>query len=175
MAEPLVETVDLDADENNELLFKVNVEGHVVGPAKVRLVCESEDMSYMFPGRPASDGLVQFVVHKAASLKEGTYPTRVEVLIENRYFVPVTFNINLKKAVQVFAEAVQIPRVVKQSDVKVSAVPVVVKARPEPKPLVIEGPQRVPETKKVVQPNVPAKPAVEPKTLAGRYQSRKTK
>lgn len=169
MAEPIVETVTLDSDESNELLFKVNIEGHVVGPAKVRLVCESDDMSYMFPGRPADDGLVQFLLHKAAGMKEGTYPARVEVLIENRYFIPVEFNIELKKVVQVFAEAVKVvPRQSQRQDIKVSAAPIIVKPRVEPKPVVIEGPQRVKDQPVVVSTKV------ETKTLADRYKNRKS-
>ena len=176
MTEPIVETIELDADESNELLFKVNIEGHVVGPAKVRLVCESDDMSYMFPGRPSDEqGLVQFVLHKTAGLKEGTYPARVEVLVENRYFVPVSFNIEVKKTVQVFAEAVSLPKPVKRdSDVRVSAVPVIVKPKKMPQPVVIEGPQRVQEKNTVVQPIVEKKSLSRPKTLADRYRVRKS-
>lgn len=173
MTEPMIETLELDIDENNELLFKVGIEGHVTGPAKVRLVCEADDVSYIFPGRPTEDGIVQFVLHKAAGLKEGTYPAKVEVLLENRYFVPVMFNINLKRAVTVVAEAVQLPKPIKKQDIIVSAVPVVVKAKVEPKPVVIEGPQKVVANEKVVSIVVVEKhPVVKAGTLAERYGRR---
>jgi hypothetical protein len=159
MSETLIETVQLDSEENNELLFKVNVEGHVSGPAKVRLVCESNDVEFMFPGRPAGDeGLVQFVLHKSAGLKPGTYPSRIEVLIENRYFVPVEFNIELKKTVQVFVEAVNRPTPVKKNDVQVSAVPVV---SSKPTPLVIEGHKKTLSVKSI--------------TLADMYKQKRVK
>lgn len=183
MSETLLETVQLDQAESNELLFKVQIEGHVSGPAKVRLVCESEDMSFMFPGRPAGEeGLVQFVLHKAAGLKEGIFPARIEVLIENRYFVPVEFNIEMKKAVQVFAEAVKLPQVIRRQEITVSASPVTVKKKPEPTPVVIEGPKKVQETAKVVPPVVtqrhpeakPVTPRTLPHTLSERYQLPKT-
>lgn len=49
--ESLLETIDLDIEESNELLFKVKVEGADPAPVKVRLVCESGDMAYMFNGQ----------------------------------------------------------------------------------------------------------------------------
>lgn len=146
MTELLVETIELDTDESNELLFKINIEGHVAGPTKIRLVCESEDMSYMFPGRQSEEkGLVQFIVHKAAGLKEGTYPARIEVLVENRFFVPVNFNIEMKKTVTVVAEAIKLVK--REQEVRVTASPVIKK-----KPIVVESVQR---------------------TLADRYKNRK--
>lgn len=178
MTEPLVETVELDVDESNELLFKVAIEGHVVGPAKVRLVCESDEMAYMFHGRPASDqpGLVQFILNKG--LAAGTYPARIEVMVENRYFVPVNFNIEMKKAVSVVVESVQAVKIVKRDDVKVTASQIVVKPRVEAKPVMIEGPQR-PQTKKGEQPSLPEvkgpKTPLRSGTLAQRYQQRSSK
>lgn len=154
----ITETVELDVDEINELLFKINIEGHISGPAKVRMICEGDDVSYMFPGRPDKDGLVQFVIAKNSGLGEGTYPSKIEVLIENRYFVPVQFNVLIKKAVQVFAEVVQVPSVKKASPVLVSASRVQLKQEKQPQ-VVIEGPE------KKTRPSVTM-------TLADRYKER---
>lgn len=131
--EPLLETIDLDMEESNELLFKVKVEGADPAPAKVRLVCESGDLAYMFNGRAAGgDGLVQFNLPVMKDkLREGLYQARVEVLIENRYFAPVQFQVNFKKAVKVVAEAINVAPRKAAPEVKVSAVPVV---RPKPAP-----------------------------------------
>lgn len=158
MSEPLVETVQLDVDESNELLFKVAIEGHVVGPAKVRLVCESDQMSYLFHGHPSADqeGLVQFVLNKG--LAAGVYPSRIEVMVENRYFVPVNFNIEMKKTVSVVVESVQPVKAIKRDDVRVSASQIIVKQQQpkvESRPVVIESPQPI------------------KKTLAERYKQRK--
>lgn len=136
----MLETIDLDMEESNELLFKVKVEGADPAPAKVRLVCEQGDLAYMFNGRGAGgDGLVQFNLPVMKDkLKEGLYLARVEVLIENRYFAPVQFQVNFKKAVKVVAEAVNVvPRKV-APEVKVSAVPVV-----KPKPVAPVAPAPV--------------------------------
>ena len=158
MMESLIETIDLDMEESNELAFKLKVEGTANSPAKVRLVCEGSDVSYMFNGRGTSEeGVVQFVLPQMKDkLAEGTYQARVEVLIENRYFSPVQFNINFKKAVKVVAEALFVsPKVVKP-EISVSASPILV-SRPAPqvqaKPLVVQSPAKtlVQEQKSVVE------------------------
>ena len=127
--EPLLETVELDSEASNELLFKVKIEGVAASPAKVRLVCEGKDMSYMFHGVPTQDvDVVSFTLppmHK--TLGEGTYKSRVEVLVENRYFAPVEFQISLRKVVSVVAEAVKVQPRRKEPEIKVTAAPVVVK------------------------------------------------
>ena len=139
--ESLSESVELDMEESNELAFKIKVEGAASSPAKVRLVCENGDMSYMFNGHgTGEDGVVQFVIPKMSDkLKEGEYLAKVEVLIENRYFSPVQFNINFKKAMKVMAEAVKIvPRAASTPTMTVTAKPVViVKPKAEPKPIVV--------------------------------------
>lgn len=166
MMDELLETIDLDMEESNELLFKVNVEGAAASPARVRLVCEAGAMAYMFNGHPTEDeGVVQFIIPQMTGRldEEGTCLARVEVLIENRYFAPVQFGINFKKAVKVFAEAVSIPQVKKQTGITVSAAPVVVKKQ-EPKVTVNEG--KRPAT--IAQPEKSSKGS-----LAERYQRRK--
>lgn len=151
--EPMLETVDLDMEESNELLFKVKVEGADPAPAKVRLVCEQGDLAYMFNGRSAGgDGLVQFNLPVMKDkLKEGLYLARVEVLIENRYFAPVQFQVNFKKAVKVVAEAVNVVPRKTAPEVTVSAVPVV---KPKPAP-VVQQPVAPPPAKKRIEREAP--------------------
>lgn len=131
----LLETLELDADEANEMLFKVNVEGHAVGPARVRLVCEVGDVAMMFPGRPSTDGLIQFIIPKN-SLKEGKHHSLVEVMVDNKYFVPVEFNVEIKRQVQVVVETVKYVK--PQSELKITAAPIIVKkTQPTTQPIVV--------------------------------------
>lgn len=164
--EPLLETIDLDMEESNELLFKVKIEGVDPAPAKVRLVCESGDLAYMFNGRSAGgDGLVQFNLPVMKDkLREGLYQARVEVLIENRYFAPVQFQVNFKKAVKVVAEAINVVPRKTAPDVKVSAVPVV-----RSKPVTAPAPVAKKPTR-VAPP--PARESAQV-TLKERFQSRR--
>ena len=98
--EPLLETITLDPEDSNELLFKVRVEGVDQAPAQVRLVCESGDVSYMFNGRASGEeDIIAFNLPiMKDKIREGCYLSKVEVLIENKYFAPVSFQINFKKA-----------------------------------------------------------------------------
>jgi len=182
--EPLLETIDLDVEEAAELLFKVKVEGIEPAPAKVRLVCEAGDVAYMFNGHPTSDdGVVQFLLPVLKDkIREGIYSSRVEVLIENRYFAPVNFNIHFKKAVKVVAEAVQVPQRRVAPQVSVTAAPIVVKkpAPPAPVPAPVAKPVVVEAPVKHVQETVAAPKKIAPPpskfnasmTLRERYNSR---
>jgi hypothetical protein len=103
-------------------------------------------------------------------LQEGTYSARVEVLIENRYFSPVQFQINFKKALKVVAESIFVAPRAAKPEISVSAAPIMVaKPTQQARPVVIESaPQpvvqaasRVVEKKEVVpvQAPPPKKPA----------------
>lgn len=131
----VTETIELDVEEPNELLFKVKVEGADSGPVSVRLVCESGDVSYAFGGSSVGhDDLMQFNVPvMKGRLKEGTYDSRVEVIVDNRFFVPVEFKVNFKKTMRVVAEQVTVR---KPTEVKVSASVVHNPAPPKERPVV---------------------------------------
>ena len=124
--DPLLETVSLDIDESNDLTFKVKMEGTTSSSAKVRLVCEGKDFSYMFNGYgTGEDEVVQFTIPSMVNkVPEGTYDARVEVMVENRYFTPLRFQIAFKKTLSVVAESIQVrPRTTRQ-EIKVTAAPV---------------------------------------------------
>jgi len=125
--ENLTEALNLDVEEQNELLFKVVVEGAEQAPASIRLICENTDgMSYMFKGTPINgEGVISFnLPPMVGKLKEGTYDGKVEVLIENKCFTPVQFKMNFKKTVKVVAEAV-VPVQNRKQELKISAQPIV--------------------------------------------------
>ena len=128
--ENLLETVDLDIEESNELTFKIKLEGVGTNPVKVRLVCEDNEMAYMFNGYgTGEDGVVQFLLPQMKNkLSEGTHPARVEVLVDNRYFSPVQFQINFKKVVSVVAESMFVAsKPPARQEIKVSAHPITVR------------------------------------------------
>lgn len=140
----LNETVSLDLEESNDLTFKIKMEGAASSPAKVRLVCEGNDFSYMFNGYgTGEDEVVQFTIPKMSSkLTEGTYSARVEVLVENRYFAPLHFQINFKKMLSVVAESIKVSPKSGLSDIKVTAAPVASQKPIQPQPSKIKFEQR---------------------------------
>jgi hypothetical protein len=151
--EQLNETVTLDLEESNDLTFKIKMEGAAASPAKVRLVCENNDFAYMFNGYgTGEDEVVQFTVPRMdKKISEGTYDARVEVLVDNRYFAPLQFQINFKKTLSVVAEAIQVVKKPAKPEITVTAYPVVTakptssssikfEQRPSPKQTVSETP-----------------------------------
>lgn len=144
------ETIELKLDEANELLFKVTIQGADAAPAKVRLVCEGEDISYMFEGHSTDNGDIRFVVPEMKkSIADGAaYTGRIEVLVENRYFTPVEFDIAFKQSMKVVAESVKLtPTTKKPANVVVQASiqkapPATVQEAPKPRPIVTAPPRK---------------------------------
>lgn len=100
------ESIQLELDEVNELVFKVSVQGADSMRVKTRMVCEADGLSYMFDGRELPDGDMRFVVPvMKGRLSEGvSYKSRVEVLVEDKYFSPVEFDLTFKQSVKVVTE-----------------------------------------------------------------------
>jgi len=160
--EPLTETIDLDLEESNDLTFKIKMEGTAMSPAKVRLVCENEDFAYMFNGYgTGEDEVVQFTLPRMdKKINEGTYNARVEVLVDNRYFAPLQFQINFKKTLSVVAEAIQVVKKASKPEVTVTATPVLAPKSASPAPSVIKFEQK-PVVKSVAEAQTPQKIQVE--------------
>jgi len=120
------DSIDVDLDEQTELLFKVKIEGAKQEKATVRLVCEGSDHALLFSGKSLGhDDLVQFIIPSLASkTNEGLHSAKIEVMIENRYFVPVSFSLNVKKTIKVVAESVTEAKKFFQPNVVVKAEPV---------------------------------------------------
>ena len=154
--EPLTETVDLDLEESNDLTFKIKMEGTAMSPAKVRLVCENDDFAYMFNGYgTGEDEVVQFTLPRMDKrLSEGLYNARVEVLVDNRYFAPLQFQINFKKTLSVVAESIQVVKKSSKPEIIVTATPFVV-AKPVAPSIKFE--QRPAATKPIEESPAPQK------------------
>lgn len=73
-------------------------------------MCEAGDMSYYFKGKATNeDGIVRFVVppmKESAIVPGELYDARIEVIIDDHYFVPVRFKTEFKQPMKVFAESV---------------------------------------------------------------------
>ncbi len=102
---------DIYLDDDNEIRFGVNVEGSEKHDVKCRLTMEASNaMSLFFPGNRLSDGEVQVIVPSLKNvLKEGVYPVKLEVLIDDRIFVPLEMSMNIRPSVRVTAEARVMP------------------------------------------------------------------
>ena len=116
--------VDLMLDEENELKFKVNVEGNRPGTATSRFVVEGPEMDFVFKGESAGQGEIAVLIPSLKNiLKEGIYDTHLEVVVDDKIFVPLEMKANFEKSVSVTAEAV-----VRQPRKKTSASAVLVES-----------------------------------------------
>ena len=124
---------DIYLDDDNEIRFGVNVEGSERHDVKCRMMMEaSNSMSLFFPGNKVADGEVQVIVPSLKNvLKEGTYPVKLEVIIDDRIFTPLEASVNVRRSVKVTAEAIVTP-VRKSPSVTANILSEVVEASPPP-------------------------------------------
>ncbi len=96
---------ELLLDEDNELRFNVAVEGSGTGSVKSRfLINKTDGFSLCFEGHANPEGEVEVEVPSLTGvLKEGTYDTRLEVLVDDRIFVPLEMTAKIKKSIKVEA------------------------------------------------------------------------
>ncbi len=102
--------IPLKLDESNEITFAVDITGSepINGSPIVRLVCESNGISYVFHGEYTGTNQVDIDVPvMKGKLAEGTYPVKLEVILEDRYFVPLELEAEFKVSRKVVAEVVQ--------------------------------------------------------------------
>ena len=102
--------IELKLDENNELVFEINIQGTDAPDAKpiVRYIIEDTKMSYTFAGKASGGNVNVDVPVLLDSLKEGIYQSKLEVIIGDRYFVPLQTNVEFKKSLSVTAESITI-------------------------------------------------------------------
>lgn len=96
-------------DESNEVTFKVDVSSseRIQSAPKVRLVCESNDLHYAFPGSfIGGDEVKVNIPPMNGKISEGEYNAKLEVIVEDKYFVPLSFDAKFEITTKVVAEIV---------------------------------------------------------------------
>jgi len=128
----------LKLDESTKLEFGVAITGAESRPI-TRFVIEGEKYSITFPCRPVGDGIEVDVGELDNIFEAGEYPVRLEVIIEDKVYIPFEDTITLEPNVHITTK----PKETKvRESVKVEQV--VVKAskaapRPEPKTQLTEA------------------------------------
>lgn len=116
-------------DESNDVTFTVNVHGTVSTPTVRCVVGDVPALS--FPATKAAGDGYRATIDLPSSMAEGSYPFKVEVLLNGRLFTPISSQINVMKGLRA-AEPAPEP-VTPVADVPViSPAP----AAPQPKPVV---------------------------------------
>jgi hypothetical protein len=103
-----MEIIKLDLDNENEMTFNVVIEGTRPGEPLCRLMIENEDMSFSMQGDFLPNNEVSVIVPKLKGiLKEGNYDSYLEVLVDDRVFIPLEMKIDFEESVKVMAESVK--------------------------------------------------------------------
>ena len=102
-----MDALNLKLDHDNELLFKVMIEGTREADTQCRLMVERDEYSYAFPGEIQESGEVVVIIPALEkAMKEGTYDAKLEVIVDDRVFEPLKFHAEFTKSVKVTAESV---------------------------------------------------------------------
>jgi hypothetical protein len=120
---------EIPIDQDNELRFAVTVEGTENADLDYRFIVEGESMSYCMAGRPTGNGeILVYVPSLKKTIREGVYNTRLEVLVDDRVFIPLKMTAHMKESVKVTAEALVKPTVKVTPVVKAA---VIAESRPQ--------------------------------------------
>ena len=139
---------NLYTDKPNKFNCNIEIEGTSLSKSRVRLVVETEDMSYMFNGRIENNGLCEVNIPKTKHfLPEGSQGLmRLEVIADDVYFEPWSsqFNVKTNKKVNVVVSE----QVEEKPKLRVQ---VMEQPQEEPKPRIVETKKSQPTSPKKVE------------------------
>lgn len=99
--------IEMLLDEENELTFQVNIEGNRPSDASCRLRLDNTGVGLMFEANKSAEGEISVIIPPLTHvLKEGVYDMTLEVIVDDKYFQPLTVQGSFEKSVKVTAEAV---------------------------------------------------------------------
>jgi CRISPR/Cas system-associated endonuclease Cas3-HD len=89
---------NLFTDKHNKFNCNIEIEGTSLAKSKVRLVIETDEMSYMFNGKIENTGICEVNIPKTKNfLSENTKGVmRLEVIADDVYFEPWSSDFNVK-------------------------------------------------------------------------------
>jgi hypothetical protein len=100
-------SIDLNLDLDNELEFKISVEGTKPAKADCRLIFENDKFDMSFNGIiEGGNRAVVKIPPLDNILEEGMKTATLEMIVDDRIFRPLTLDVNFKKSIKISAEAV---------------------------------------------------------------------
>lgn len=139
-------TVNLFIDESNELSFDLTIEGTEMGAPVVRTIIEGEKFEMMFPTNKKDESWSVTIPPLNEVMGIGTRNLRLEVVINNKIFTPLTLVTEFKKSCVVEAKVVT-KKLVNENTSPVKAV--IVRKEPEQKEVIVQA-----KEKEAVMPSV---------------------
>jgi hypothetical protein len=105
-----MEAIDLHLDQDNELTFKVSLEGTDQADLRYQFILEGDRVEYGFPGSIDESGEITVIVPPLKrALNEGAFSSRLEVIVDDRIFTPLRMISQLKASVKIQAESIARP------------------------------------------------------------------
>tara|TARA_Y100000310_G_scaffold305346_1_gene345424 strand:- start:2289 stop:2828 length:540 start_codon:yes stop_codon:yes gene_type:complete len=142
----------LSLDRENILEFNVDIQGYAntstTKAPKVRMILEQKNMGFCMVATKEDKTYSVIIPEMKNIMESGICEVRMEVIIDNKYFVPWESQIEFDREVKV--EAAPIIREEPQPDVSVQVKPII-KEEPKPEPV-----------KSVVKEEAPPKPKKKP-------------
>jgi hypothetical protein len=105
---------NLKLDESTKLEFGVSITGTNDIP-KTRFVIEGTNFSVSYPCKQTSEGVEVEISELRNVLPSGTYPVRLEVVIENKIYIPFKDSITFEPFVEIQTKPMAVNSVVKES------------------------------------------------------------
>lgn len=105
---------NLKLDESTKLEFGVAITGTTDVP-KTRLVIDGAEYSISYPCKQTNEGVEVEINELKNILPAGTYPIRLEVVIENKIYIPFKDTITLEPFVEIQTTPVAVKTAVKES------------------------------------------------------------
>tara|TARA_R110002060_G_scaffold15516_1_gene21665 strand:+ start:495 stop:1022 length:528 start_codon:yes stop_codon:yes gene_type:complete len=148
--------IKLSLDRENILEFNVDIQGYsntsISKPPQVRMILEQKDMGFCMVAKKEDKNYSVVIPEMKNILESGVCNARMEVIIDNKYFVPWESQIEFDKEVKV--EAAPIVRNDPQANLSVKAEPIIAKEK------IIEAPVPIPKKSnsvKLIVDNMPKK------------------
>ena len=103
-----MQPIELDLDKENELVFKLSIEGTRPATTKSRFLLESNDFSLVFEAKSLQGGEVSVLIPPLENIiPEGRHEGTLEVIIDDKIvFTPMKIDTDFKKSINVVAEVV---------------------------------------------------------------------
>lgn len=125
-----MDAIDLHLDEDNELTFRVSLEGTDQADLRYQFILEGDRVEYGFPGSIDKSGEITVIVPPMKrALNEGAFSSRLEVIVDDRIFTPLRMISQLKASVKIQAESIARPVIAEPSVGSASLVESSVKTR----------------------------------------------
>ena len=132
-----MEDMKLSLDRENVLEFNVDIQGYAntstTNPPQVRLFLEQKNIGFCMPAKKDNKTYSVVIPEMKNIIESGPCDARMEVIIDNKYFVPWESKIEFDREVKV--EAAPVIKREQQPNVSVQVKPVI---KEEAKPIVKE-------------------------------------